>query len=67
MKGLMDIMADRLKNRFLEDIDEEVPEEYLIQKEQESIQNQTETSFTKETSSFANVPVDPLEQIEQSI
>jgi len=30
-------MANRLKNRFLENIDEEVPEEYLIQKEQESI------------------------------
>ena len=30
MKGVMDNMAARLKNAFLEDIDEEVPEEYLI-------------------------------------
>lgn len=30
MKGIMDTMAARLKNRFLEEIDEEVPEEYLI-------------------------------------
>ena len=37
MKQIMDAMAGRLKGRFLEDIDEEVPEEYLIQKEQESI------------------------------
>lgn len=29
MKDIMDQMADRLKNRFLENIDEEVPEEYL--------------------------------------
>ena len=37
MKGLMDEMANRLKHRFLVDIDEEVPEEYLIEKEKESI------------------------------
>ena len=37
MKGLMDTMATRLKSQFLEDIDEEVPEEYLVQKEKESI------------------------------
>ena len=37
MKGLMDTMATRLKTHFLEDIDEEVPEEYLVQKEKESI------------------------------
>ena len=39
MKGLMDTMATRLKSHFLEDIDEEVPEEYLVQKEKESIYN----------------------------
>ena len=58
----MDTMAARLKNRFLEEIDEEVPEEYLISKEKESIQNATGTSFTKNTS--ASYHVDPLEQIE---
>lgn len=29
----MDNMEDRLKKKFLEDIDEEVPEEYIKQKE----------------------------------
>lgn len=29
----MDIMEDRLKKKFLEDIDEEVPEEYIKLKE----------------------------------
>ena len=66
MKGIMDNMAARLKTAFLEDIDEEVPEEYLIQKEQESIQNATETSFTKGGTS-SQFFADPLEQIEQSI
>ena len=37
----MDLMAVRLKDRFMEAIDEEVPEEYLIEKEKESIINQT--------------------------
>ena len=52
MKGLMDQMAQRLKTRFLEDIDEEVPEEYLAQKDGDTnIQNQTSgTNFTKGSS-----------------
>lgn len=29
----MDMMEDRLKKKFLEDIDEEVPEEYIKLKE----------------------------------
>ena len=33
MKGTMDVMAVRLHDRFMEAIDEEVPEEYLIEKE----------------------------------
>lgn len=33
MKNVMNNMASRLKKKFLEDIDEEVPEEYSKQKE----------------------------------
>ena len=66
MKGLMDTMATRLKSHFLEDIDEEVPEEYLVQKEKESIQNFTRTSFSGISSSTSQ-KVDPLEQVEASI
>ena len=49
MRMLMDNMEDRLKKKFLEDIDEEVPEEYIKLKEQEEIEGtarQTTTTLT---------------------
>ena len=49
MKQLMERMEHRLKKRFLEDIDEEVPEEYRRQKEQEDLDaqyRQTTTTMT---------------------
>ena len=68
----MDKMASRLKKKFLEDIDEEVPEEYSKQREDQDSSHyfQTGASFNKlaATSTFSEIPTqDPLEQIESSI
>ena len=48
MKAVMDKMAEQLKSRFLEDIDEEQPEEYLALKEQETEESMRKTMTSQE-------------------